>query len=119
MAFLYDTALDAALASVITSGTHLSICSAEPANYAGIAAVELGKAAVTIGAVSDGATSGRRVTVPAVSGASVTANGDLAAWALHDNTGVLVASGTATTQTMTAGNSYDTNAFDITIPDAA
>jgi hypothetical protein len=57
--------MDAALNDVKSNGNILHICSAQPANYAGIAAVTLGNVALASGdyTLQDGAVSGRRVTV--------------------------------------------------------
>lgn len=71
------TVLDAALDGVAASNIQ-HICSAQPANYAGIAAVSLGSISMT--PVTDytkaaGDVSGRKVTVAAKSGVPVTTTG--------------------------------------------
>lgn len=120
MPYINDSAFDAAISWIITNGTALSLCSSEPANYAGIAAVQLAEdTSVTCGAAANGASSGRRTTVPAC--ACVAGDdGTAADWALHNNSDTLVASGNLSgnvsiTDTLT----YNTDAFDITFPDAA
>lgn len=120
MAYINDAAYDAALAYIITNGTRLELCSAEPANYAGIAAVALGnKTSLAIGAAANGAVSGRRVTVAAITNGSVTANGTATHWAIHNGSNTLVASGSlSASQVVTSGNTFTNAAFDITIPDA-
>ncbi len=60
-----DATLDT-LAVKITTATRMSICSAEPANFAGIAAVQLANVVMTPGdgndyTISDGDVSGRKV----------------------------------------------------------
>lgn len=116
MAKLADAALDAALGYVITNGTKLSLCSSEPANYAGISAVELAQdASVTVGSAGAGSPSGRKVTVPAcdcVAGGS----GDATHWALHDGSAILVATGSlSSTVAITSGLTYTTSTFNVTV----
>ena len=57
--------MDLALNDVINNGNVLHICSGQPANYAGIAAVTLGNVALTSVnySLQAGAVSGRRATV--------------------------------------------------------
>jgi hypothetical protein len=102
------------------------VCSAEPANYAGIAAVTLvGPVTLTPGAgngdftLADGDVSGRKVTVTAQNGAAVGTSGT----ATH----VVLATGGATdllryvttcaSQAVTDGNTANVGAFDIEIED--
>lgn len=71
-----DPVMDAALDYVDLSD-RMYLCSAQPANFAGIAAVLLATATMTPNTdypKSDG-TSGRKITVAAKSGLSVTASG--------------------------------------------
>ena len=119
MAYINDTVFDTGLALITTNGDTLNICSAEPANFAGIAAVNLGNDTVTVSAAGDGTPSGRKVTVPAITAGSVTADGTAAFWALSDGTSTLYASGPLTaTQGVTNGNTFTLDAIDITITDA-
>ena len=119
MAYINDTVFDTGLALITANADNLDICSAEPANYAGIAAVTLGTDTVTVGAAGAGSPSGRKVTVPAITAGSVTGTGTAAFWALHDGTATLYASGPLTaTQGVTSGNSFTLDAIDITITDA-
>jgi len=71
-----NSVLDAAL-NVIRGSTRMTVCSAQPANYAGIAAVLL--APVTMApadfVIANGDTSGRKVTMGAKSTVPVTASG--------------------------------------------
>lgn len=119
MAFISDEVFDQGLDYADTNGTRIDICSSEPANYAGIAAVSLGNATVNTGATAAGATDGRRVIVPAITTGSVTATGTASHWALSDGTAVLVASGPLTSsQAVTDGNTFTLDAISITIRDA-
>lgn len=87
-----DAMLDAPVNYVKTNGTRLHACSAEPANYAGIAAVELAAANVTITGPSDGDTSGRKCTCPQTV-ATPGANGTVTHWALSNGSDTLVLAG--------------------------
>ena len=122
MTLLADYVLDLALAELDTNVTHLYICSAEPTTFTeATATYALGvKATPTIGAPANGATSGRRVTVAAITDGSVTATGTATHWALTKTTGsVLVATNAlAASQSVTNGNTFSLAAFDITLPDA-
>lgn len=120
MAYINPAAYDLALSWIDTNGTRLEICSAEPANYAGIAAVALGnKTPPNIGAPANGAVNGRRVTIAAITDGSVTATGTATHWALHNGSNTLVASGSLpSSQGVTNGNTFTLPAFDVTIPDA-
>lgn len=119
MAFLNDNAFDNGLAWVQANGTRINICSAEPASFAGIAAVNLGNKTVSVGAPQNGAIDGRRVVVPAITDGAVTASGTASHWALSDGSGVLVATGPlSATQVVTNGNSFSLDAISIALRDA-
>ncbi len=120
MPYINDTAYDQALSWIDTNGTRLEICSAEPSTYAGIAAVALGnKTSLNIAAPSDGAVSGRRVIVAAITDGTVTATGTASHYAIHNGSNTLVAAGPlSATQAVTSGNTFTLGAFSITIPDA-
>lgn len=119
MAFLTDNAMDGGLDYLTTNGVRIDICSSEPANYAGIAAVTLGfKAGLTVGAATNGDTSGRKVVVPAITDGAVTGTGTAAFWVLSDGSAELLASNDlASTQGVTSGNTFTLPAIDITIAD--
>ncbi|MEQ8823824.1 MAG: hypothetical protein RIC14_05575 [Filomicrobium sp.] len=120
MAYINDAAFDAALSHIETNGTHLSICSSEPANYGAIAAAELGeKASISYTGPANGDTSGRKITIDAITDGNVTANGTATHYAIHDNSSTLLASGALTaSQVVTSGNTFTLAAFDIEIADA-
>lgn len=124
MAFISDTILDAALQVIRDAVTPvLHICSSEPANYAGVAAVTLGnKAAPTIGAQADGSPNGRSVSIATFTNGTVTATGTATHWALvDDNSSTLLATvAVPASQALTNGNPLSmTSALVIRIPDAA
>lgn len=100
-----DAVLDAALAKIATA-THQVVCSSQPANYAGIAAVTLASKTVTAG---DGngdwtiaAGTQRKVTTTSHSSVSITASGTATHIAYDDGT-TLLAVTTCTSQALTSG----------------
>ena len=120
MAMLADAALDAAIGYVITNGTHLALCSSEPANYGAISAARLAQDATVVpAAATDGASNGRRTIVP-VQSCVATGTGTATHWALHNNSAILVATGTLSASiSIQSGLTYETAAFSITVADAA
>jgi hypothetical protein len=73
-----DAQMDVTLNDIKNNANIYHICSAEPANYAGIAAVSLGSVAVDSAdfIVGDGDTSGRKITVGQQT-VTPTGNGDV------------------------------------------
>ena len=112
-----DAVLDAALTEIATSTTQ-TVCSAEPANYAGIAAVALAASTVAGGdfTIADGTTSGRKTTVAEQAAVSITASGDATHVALDDGTTLQYAT-TAPTQTLTSGGTVTVAAWEIEFAD--
>ena len=106
-----DAILDAMLNA--SEGSHMAITSAEPANYAGIAAVTLAGFALA-GAPTAGAgdTSGRKNTYGAETGKSITASGTATHVVTHNNTDTMYVVTTCTSQALTSGGTVDTNAWD-------
>lgn len=119
--FTDDSVLDAALAKVATA-TRQVVCSGQPANFAGIAAVALADVAMTAGAgngdytLANGDVSGRKLTVAAQNGVTVDANGTATHVALDDGTTLLHVT-TCTNQVLTAGNTVNVPAFDVEFGD--
>lgn len=120
MALIADYILDLALSELDTASTTFHLCSSEPANYAGIAAVQLGtKVGPTISAPADRTPNGRKVTVSAITDGTVSATGSATHWAISKGGNTLMASGSlSASQSVTNGNTFTTSAFDIGIPDA-
>lgn len=118
---LHNDVLDAALDKIATC-THLTFCSSQPANYAGIAAVTLAAATLTAGdgngdyVVAEGDVSGRKVTVGAQTGMTPSANGTVTYAVLDDGTTLLAAT-TVTSQAVTTSQTWNSPAFDIEITD--
>jgi hypothetical protein len=118
-----DAMIDSSLAYVAASNI-MHVCSAQPANYAGIAAVSLADIAVTPGdgngdfTIANGDTNGRKLTTGAQSGVTVDSSGDAShiVWALSSDTTLRYVT-TCTTQTLTSGNTVSWGAIDIEIAD--
>lgn len=107
-----DTTLDV-LPTKIATATRMSVCSAEPANFAGIAAVSLGNVVMTPGdgndyAIADGDASGRKVTTVLKSAVSITNTGNITHVVLDDGVDLIL----VTTVTLVAVTALDV----ITIP---
>jgi predicted NAD/FAD-dependent oxidoreductase len=116
--FTDDTVLDAALAEAATA-VRMSVTTALPANYAGIAAVSLGNVAMTnglgggdFGAAANGDVSGRKTTVAAQVISSASASGSATHITLETGS-VLKHATTCTSQPVTSGNQINIPAFDI------
>ena len=99
----------------------LHVCSGEPANYAGIAAVSLADVALTPDTdftKANGDTSGRKVTVAAKSGVTVDSSGTATHIAIARTTdSTLRYVTTCTSQVLTAGNTVNVPAWDIEVGD--
>jgi len=123
MATLSDRVYDNGLTVLDTEANRVDICSAEPATYAAATSTNtLGNTtSITISAPADGDTSGRKVTLSAISGASVTATGTATHFAITDTTNSrLLATGSlSSSQAVTSGNTFSLTAVDIEIPDPA
>lgn len=116
--FTDDTVLDAALADIALSVTQ-HVCSAQPANHAGIAAVSLADVTVTAGlgggdwsAATNGDVSGRKTTMAAQSAVPIDATGTATHVAYTTGT-VLKHVTTCTSQALTSGNTVNVPAHDI------
>ena len=119
MAYIADAALDAALNN-INDGNRVDICSSEPANVTEATSTNtLGnKTSASVGSPADGDTSGRKVTISAITDGSVTADGTASHWALSEGTTELKAAESLTsTQSVTNGNDFSLGAIDIEFPD--
>lgn len=99
----------------------MHVCSAEPANYAGIAAVSLASVALTPDTdftKAAGDTSGRKVTVAAKNGVSVTSSGTATHIAIARSTDTTLRYvTTCTSQALTSGNTCNIPAWKIEVAD--
>lgn len=118
---VHNDVLDAALDEIATA-TRLVVCSAEPANFAGIAAVALADVTLTAGdgagdyVIADGDTSGRKITIAAQADIPVDASGTATHISLDDGTTLQYVT-TCTSQALTSGNTVTVPAWDIEIAD--
>lgn len=121
MTLLADYCLDGLVAKA-AEGTRLDICTQEPTTYAEATTTYTkgNKTGIAAGAASDRAGGGRKTTVPATSGGSVTGNGTVTHYAWTDpvNSRLLGAAPLSASQVVSAGNTFSTSAFDIGVPDA-
>lgn len=110
-----DAVLDAALAKIATC-TRLVVCSGQPANFAGIAAVALADVVLTAGdgngdyVIGDGTTSGRKVTVQQQAAIPIDASGTATHVSLDDGTTLLDVT-TCTSQGLTSGGTVTCPAY--------
>lgn len=113
-----DSVMDAAL-DLIATCTNITVCSGQPANYAGISAVTLATTTMTAGdgagdwVVADGDAGGRKVSITIQSDMSITSSGDATHIAYDTGTTLLFVS-TCTTQTLTSGGTVTVPAYDVT-----
>ena len=123
MSFIADYVLDAALAKLDTEANRLDICSQEPTTYTeATSTYTLGnKTSLSVGAPADRTPNGRKVTVAAITGGSVTATATATHWAIVDtgNSRLLATGALASSQAVTSGNTFTLGTIDIGIPDAA
>lgn len=120
-----NAVLDAALNYLADQGDRIDICSAEPTTYAeATSTYTLGTTTMTLGAgngdysaIADGDTSGRKITVLAQTGISVTSTGTATHIAITDGTAALLYVTTCTSQAVTSGNTADLSAWDVEIAD--
>lgn len=117
-----DTVIDGALNVIKNGATNLVFCSADPVNYAGIAAVKLAEKTGLTAAdftVADDAVSpyGRKVTVAAKTGLVPTANGTITYACLTNGSSILYAGTTVTSQAVTTAQTWDSPAHKYQIGD--
>lgn len=116
-----DNVMDAAL-DLVATATRMVVTSAQPANFAGIAAVALADVTLTAGdgngdyTIANGDTSGRKLTVAQQASITIDASGDATHVCLDDGSTLLYVT-TCTTQTLTSGGTVTVPAFDIEIAD--
>lgn len=114
--FFLDDFLDA-----LATCTALHVTSAEPANHAGIAAVDLADVTLTAGdgngdyTIADGDVSGRKLTVAQQADIPIDATGTATHIVLTDGTNIWVT--TCTSQALTSGGTVTVPAFDAEIAD--
>ena len=99
-------------------GTQIDICTGEPANFGAIAGLSLASAVITGGYTkANGDVSGRKDTLAAQTGISITADGTDNHVAISDGSSILKLVTTCASQALTSGGTVDTSAFALEIPD--
>jgi len=115
--FTNDLVMDAALDALV--GNQIHVCSAQPTTRAeAVTTYNLASGAIS-GAnytKANGDTSGRKTTLAAQSGLSITTTGSATHVAITDATSLLEVT-TCATQALTSGGTVDTSAFDHEIGD--
>ena len=112
-----NSVLDATLAKIATSTT-VYVCSAEPANQAGIAAVSLGSYTITAGTgngdwlIANGDVSGRKVSLLAQSGNNASADGTADCLVYSDGTTLLYATDSSD-EALNNGSPFTIGAYDV------
>jgi hypothetical protein len=116
-----DSTLDALLAEIATA-TRLVVCSGQPANFAGIAAVALADVTLTAGlgngdyTAANGDTNGRKVTIAQQASVPIDATGTANHIALDDGTDLIYVT-TCISQALTSGGTVTVPAWDIEVAD--
>lgn len=117
-ATISDGVFDAALNFLETNGTVVHITSADPTNWAGLAAVTLGNAtACTYTGPNDGA-SGRKTILDAITAGDVTGTGTATHFAITNGSDtVYVVQALSSSQGVTDGNTFTLTACTIQLSD--
>lgn len=115
--FVHDDVLDLLLDG-IAAGTRLVVCSGQPANFAGIAAVALADVVIDSGdfTKANGDTNGRKVTVGAQSAVPIDASGTATHISIDDGSKLLAVT-TCTSQALTSGGTVTVPAHDYEVSD--
>lgn len=123
MATLSNRVYDNGLTVLDTEANRVDICSSEPTTYSAATSTStLGNTtSISISAPEDGDTSGRKVTLAAITGGNVTATGTATHFAISDtsNSRLLATGSLSASQDVTSGNTFSLTAVDIEIPDPA
>jgi len=115
-----DAILDATADAIMAVVTTMYVCAAEPANFAGIAAVALADVAFTAADMTkaNGDTSGRKCTQAQKASVPIYTSGTASHVVLASGTTLLYVT-TCTSQALTAGGTVTVPAWDFEIADPA
>jgi hypothetical protein len=119
-----DAVLDTMLEAIATADI-LYVCSGQPANYAGIAAVALADIALTPGdgngdfTIGNGDTSGRKVAIAQQADVDIDTSGTATHIALAEGGDTLIYVTTCTSQALTDTGTVTVPAWDVEILDPA
>ena len=121
MATVADRVLDEGLTVLDVEANAVHINSQQATTFAeATSTYTLGNTtSITISAPADRTGGGRKVTLSAVTGASVTATGTATHYAIVDtsNSRLLVTGALTASQSVTSGNTFSLEALDVGIPD--
>jgi len=121
MATLNDRVLDNGLTVLDTEANRVDICSSEPTTYAAATStLTLGnETSISISAPANASPNGRKVTLSAITGASVTATGTATHYAISDtgNSRLLATGVFSTSQPVISGDKFSLASSDIRISD--
>ena len=117
-ATIADAVFDAALNFLGTNGTEVHITSADPTNWAGLAAVDLGNETACSYTGPADHTSGRKITLDAITDGDVTDTDTATHFAITNGSdAVYVIQELASSQGVTSGNKFTLTAVIIALPD--
>ena len=124
MPYINDSIFDGGLTTIASqTNRRIDICyTQEPTTYTEATSTYTcgNKTGLSMTAIQNGATDGRRVDTPAITDGSVTDTQTAGWWGLTDASSVLHAAGAlSATQAVTSGNTFTLDAIQITIRDAA
>lgn len=121
MATIADKVLDDGLNTLTNDANRVDITSQEATSYTDATSTStLGNTtSITISSPADRTGGGRKVTLSAISGGSVTATGTATHYSISDTTNsILLVTGSLTaSQSVTSGNTFSLEALDVGIPD--
>ena len=118
--FISDEVFDQGLDYADTNGVRLDITFTKQATTytEATSTYTCGNDTVNTGTTEAGATTGRRVIIPAITAGTGTAAQTAGWWALTDGAAVLIAAGAlSATQAVTSGNNFTLDAISITLKD--
>jgi len=119
-AYLHDDALDNGLQEIKDNVTKLHILSQAVTVFGDVATYSLGyKDSPTLSNPQDGDTSGRKITVSAITDGTVDGTGTATHYALVSADTLYVCQELSSSQGVTSGNTFSLEAFDIEYPDPA
>ncbi len=108
----HTAVMDVGLTPIKTGGIRMIFCSSAPANYAGVAALTLITQTVASGdfTLADNA-GGRKLTVGAKTGMTPSSNGTVTYVVITDNSSIMYAGTTVTSQAVTTAQTWNSPAF--------
>jgi hypothetical protein len=110
----HTAVMDVGLTAIKNGAISMVFCSAAPANFAGVAAVTLITQVISSSDLTlANDTSGRKLTVGAKTGMTPSSNGTVIYVVLTDNSAIMYAGTTVTSQAVTTSQTWNSPAFKI------